>query len=226
MNKKLMLLAAGALAALAFAALPAVASAGEYTADCESGTQCQAAITGGAAALGNTNGETVSCTSVVGTNTTTSGTSTGHIELTFRGCKETVTFFRFSCNNSALPSGELKTNRMTYHIVNLESAENKTPGVVITGANVTFNCAGAFLKTVTGDIVGHIENPNCGNFQSATNVVFEATQHGQQKYTQITTGGSIFDLISNNDTGTYLTSSQTGTGTLTAEGGNNVKITC
>jgi hypothetical protein len=114
---------------------------------------------------------------------------------------------------------------MTADFIYLEP-EKTTPGVLMTGVNVTFNCAGFSRKLVTGNVIGHIENPNCGTFQASHSISFEKSSNGVQKYMQITTAGEKFDLISNNDEGgSYLTSSQTGTGTLTYTN-NRVKLTC
>jgi hypothetical protein len=224
MNKRLMLLFAGALTALAFAALPAVASAGEFPADCETGTACSATIAGGHAELLNTNGEGITCTGTSGSATVTSGSSTGTAKLIFTGCRENITPFHFTCTNTAT-SGRIETNTLTSHNIYIEP-EAKTPGILLTGINVTFTCAGFSDKTVTGDIIGHTKNPNCGNFSSSHTLVFEAAQAGHQKYMQVTTTGNTYDLISNNDAGgAYITSSQTGEGTVTYTK-NRVKLTC
>jgi len=230
MKTKLTLLVAGALAALAFAALPAVATAGEFTADCEIGNSCSATIAGGEANLTNTNNERIKCEKVDGTATQTNNSSTGNVHLEFTGCHEQVTIFHFACNSPGAASAEIKTNTMTSHLIYIDPLTQNagTPGVLLTGVNVTFECAGAFKKTVTGNIIGHWSDPLCGSFAKEHTVDFEQSAAGSQKYTQVTTTGAVFDLISNNDTmsGTYLTSSQTGEGTLTAENGNRAKFTC
>jgi len=224
MKHKLMLLAVGALAALAFAALPAVATAGEFAADCETGASCTATVEGGAAELVNSAGEGISCTAVSGTASVTSGSSTGSVKLAFTGCRENVTIFHFSCTNTAT-SGKIETNTLTSHNIYIEPNAS-TPGVLLTGVNVTFSCAGFANKTVTGSIIGHIENPQCGTFAASHSITFEKSANGVQKYMQVTTSGEKFDLISNNDNGgEYLTSSQTGTGTLKYNS-NKVKLTC
>ncbi len=226
MSKKLMLLAAGALAALAFAALPAVASAGEFKADCSAGATCNATVAGGAASLGNTSGETISCTSVSGTASFTSGTSTGTSSLTFHGCRETATFFKFSCNSVGQPSQTITTGSLVAHLVYLNDARTQV-GLLITNVNVTFTCAGFSDKTVTGNVLGQITNPECGKAKASHKAVFGATAHGQQAFKQVTGTGTIFDLTSNNDAGgAYSTSSQIGEGTLTYTEGKTATLTC
>lgn len=225
MNKRLMLLIGGALAALAFAALPAVASAGEFQSDCENGAAtCAASISGGHAELVNTNGEGITCESVGGTATVTNKSSTGTTKLIFNGCRENVTFFHFSCTNTTT-AGKIETNTLTSHNIYIEPGA-QTPGVLLTGVNVTFNCAGFSKKTVTGNIIGHINQPNCGSFLGSHSISFTQSEPGHQEFTQVTTEGTVFDLESNNDEGgPYVTSSQTGTGTLTYSK-TKVKLTC
>jgi hypothetical protein len=234
MNKKLMLLATGVLAALAFAALPAVASAGEFAADCENGAaSCTGEVTGGKIELRNDKGEGFSCSSVGGKATITNGTSTGAFELAFRTCKENITGFGFSCNNTGV-AGEIKTGSMVTHLIYLE--ENKTtPGLKITfpghgtgAGGVTFNCAGFAKKTMTGSLIGHISNPNCGTFQASHTVDFAEVvgSPGVQRWMQATTTGEKTDLISNNDAGgAYTTIAITGSTAITWTG-TKVKLTC
>jgi hypothetical protein len=233
MNKKLMLLATGVLAALAFAALPAVASAGVYKADCENGaascTGTVASPVGEKTELRNDKGEGISCASVGGKATVTNGSETGFLELTFKTCKENITGFGFSCNNTGV-AGEVKTGVMVTHLIYLEP---NTPGIKITlpghgtgAGGVTFNCAGFAKKLVTGSVLGHISNPNCGTFQSTHTADFKEVSTGVQQWMQITTAGEKTDLISNNDAGgAYTTSAQVGTGIITWTG-TKVKLTC
>jgi hypothetical protein len=230
MNKKLMLLAAGALTALAFAALPAIASAGEYNADCElgAGKTCTGSVAGINAVLTNTKNETVSCSNAGGTATQVGGTSTGTLELDFTGCKETTTIFKFSCNSAGKPAGTITTGPLVSHLVNLaDPPATKTPGLLITNSNVTFECTGFAKKTVTGNILGDITNPQCGVFAASHAASFTQASNGHQTFKQVTGTGTIQDLISkNHPEGEYSTSSQTGTGTITWNAGNKVNITC
>ena len=227
MTKKLMLLATGVLTALAFAALPAVASAGEYTADCENGAAtCSGSVVGGEAELRNDAGEGIHCKTVGGTATVTNGSSTGTLSLVFKTCTETITPFGFSCNNTGV-AGEIKTGSMVTHLIYLEPNKT-TPGIKVTlpAAGVTFNCAGFAKKLVTGKVIGHISNPNCGTFQASHTADFAESATGVQRWMQATTSGETTDLISNNDAGgAYTTSSQKGTGVITWTG-TKVKLTC
>ncbi len=235
MSKKLMLIAAGALAALAFTALPSAASAGEFEHHCTStggvAQECTGmTIAGGAAELSNDNHEAVTCTAVTGTATAAKTGTTGSAKLTFTGCKETVTFFQFSCTNTGT-SGKIESNSMVTHNVYLEpntQAQTK-PGLLLTGANVTFECAGFAKKTVTGNIIGIITNPNCTSAITSFEVNFKklgAATGTTQEWEQITTSGTFFDLISGPDPSDSTTSSQTGEGTITTKAGQHIRFTC
>jgi len=224
MNKKLMLLAAGALAAVALAALPAMASAGEFSADCKSGANCSGKISGGEAEIENNKGERVKCTGTEGTANVSHGTSTGQVNLIFTNCREQVTIFKFTCTNTAT-AGKIETGSLQTHLIYIEPQE-KTPGFLITSLNVTFNCAGWAKMTVTGSLIGHIENPNCGSFKPSHQVEFARNGIGEQTYWTITTTGAGYYPISNKDIGdTYLESSITATGTFTWTN-DEVKLTC
>jgi len=224
MNRSLKWLATVAISAFALAVLPAVASAGSFASDCEVGSSCTATGVGGATELEDSAGQKVSCES----HHVTVGWSFGPtVLITFTNCRETASGFKLSCNSTGGAAGEIRTNTVSGDLVYIEPSKS-TPGILLTNLNVTFNCAGFLKKTVTGSIIAHIENPNCGTFQASHTISFEkAAGAGNQKYRQVTTTGTIFDLIMNNDDGgSYLTSSLTGTAKLNVNGGNKVKLTC
>ncbi|HVD39471.1 MAG TPA: hypothetical protein VNC16_00510 [Solirubrobacterales bacterium] len=236
MNKKLMLLAAAALSALAFAAVPTVASAGEYEAHCEDAAgntvaTCNVSITGGFAELSDTTGLRIHCKTVSGTGSFTTTTSTGTVaKLEFKECTDFV--FGTECNNQGAGTKQINTNALVSHIINIEHG-GTTPGVLLTGISVTFDCpALGIKKTVTGNVIGHLEEPEkvCNKTVTTFSLNFEKTANGQQKYKQVTTTGTIFDLISKTDTTAsehnYITAAQTGTGTLHVLENRFINITC
>jgi len=226
MNKKLMLLAAGALTALAFAALPTVASAEEYLAHCEV-HECVGTITGGTSSLVSDNGDTITCSAVGGGTTLTTTSTTGEANLHFTGCREHVTFFTFQCNSAGAAAGTINANGLTYHLVNLEHG-GTTPGIKFTNVSVTFECTGFSKKTVTGSVVGHLTEPAniCNKTVTTHTVHFEqGATTGSQKYKQVTTTGTETDLIANNDAGgSYTTAAQIASGTI--HWNHDVEITC
>jgi len=195
-----------------------------YEADCQSGEWCSGAVSGGSFALANTNGETISCSSLGGTAETAPESTVGTVVLVFNGCREHVTFFTFTCSNTGT-NGKIETNELASEIVDLKDGET-TPGVLLTGVNVTFNCVGFSKKSVTGSILGHVEDPDCNTYQPSHSFVFEQTSHGHQKYNQATTTGATLDLSSSADNGgAFSTTSLTGTATVTYSE-DKLNITC
>jgi hypothetical protein len=196
MREKLKLFVVGALSALVIAALPAVASAGEFPIHCEAAT-CSSTITGLHLELRFTGGSIITCTSSTGTISQANNSTTGTAQITFHNCKDPI--FGGHCTNAV--TGTIKTNTLTSHDVYLEPAPTKTPGILLTGVNFTFTCFFLGSKTITGNLIGHWENPNCGVKQTSHLLAFELVSAGHQKFSQVTTTGPIYDLISNNDGG-------------------------
>jgi hypothetical protein len=235
MNKRLMLLVAGALAALAFTALPGAASAKETQLDCLTGLPCTFTVAGGVSTFSAVGGDTVSCTSVTGTggvlNPVNNAATTITVSLKFHGCIETFTGFKFACTTPGQPSGTIVPTANTVgHIVALPGTPTEN-GVLLTNNKATFVCAGGFAKTtVTGNVIGENEE-KCGAAASTTQKVNFAPvlEDGKQRITTWT--GKTFDLLGMTNHpetptlgGTYETAAQTGTGTLTWN--QKVQVTC
>jgi len=219
-----MLLAAGALSALAFAALPALASAGEYEAHCEGAILCTGEITGGAASLVSANGDTITCSAMGGTTSFSSTTTTGTTTLHLTGCREHVTFFTFTCNSPGDVAGTINVASLQYHVINLEHG-GTTPGFKFTGVNTTFECTGFSKRTVTGSVVGHLELASCNTATTTHAVNFDQASTGSQKYKQATTTGTETDLIANNDAGGPYTTMAI-LATWTVHWDHSAKFTC
>ncbi len=227
MNNKLMLLATGALAALALAALPAAAAAGEYEAHCEGAATCGGTITGITTELVYGTGEKAICQAAVGNISLPTTSSTGTASVTLTNCREQVTAFQFPCTSPGTPMGQISMNNLTFHFVNLEHGGTK-PGIAFTGFNLTYGCNGA--KTTTGSLIGLIETPEafCNIGVSTHNIQLSKSESGvgNQTYKQITTTGAMLDLIANNDTlgAPYFTTALVTTWTIHWD--HQVKITC
>jgi len=222
MKKKTMLFASAALAALFVAALPIAAYAGEFTADCGTGPTCTGTVEGtGNFVFSDSQGLIWFCPSFIGTMSFTSGSSTGSLQLQLQGCVDP--YFQFKCNGN----GVATSNSMVTHNVYLE-ANHSTPGLLITGASLTISCVSPLgARTFTGDVVSHIENPDCNASKTNHTFALERTSVGQQKYRQVTTTGSIFDLMEINElNGSSLTASWSATWHVNYTGGNTVKFTC
>jgi hypothetical protein len=234
MNKKLMLLALGALAALAFTALPGAASAKETALKCEK-SPCTFTIHGGVSEFSTPAPDTVKCTSVTGSgeaiNLVSNETTTFKVSLKFHECKEQNTIFKFACTTPGQPSGTIVSNTITGHFVALEKVHAESEnGVLLTDSKGTFTCAGGFARTtVTGNVIGENEE-KCNSAATATQKLnFVASKHGTQKI-ETWTGGT-YDLIgatNHNETptatGSYETAAQSGTGFITWN--QKVQVTC
>ncbi|HEY5941955.1 MAG TPA: hypothetical protein VIT89_03740 [Solirubrobacterales bacterium] len=217
MRKKPMLVA-GALSALALAALPAAASAGEYPTHCITET-CSSTIAGPHLELRTTGGSLITCTSSTGTISQANHSTTGTAQFTFHGCKDPV--FGTHCGNAG--TGTIKTNTLTSHNVYLEPSGSRTPGVLFTGMNMTV-CGFFGAKTVSGGIIGHWENPNCGVTQNSHWLSFEEVSAGHQRFKQVTTTGPVYDLIAKEGAGVPETFSVASTETLSHA--NSTALTC
>src|SRR6185503_10397480 len=126
MNKKLMILVAGALTALAFMSLAGAASAKETKVKCEGAGECTYTVAGAESRFSLAGGDTVWCSSVEGNGSVTGlnaerESTTSSVQLLFKGCKEQATIFHFSCSNTAT-AGNVTTNVMTAHNVALPAA--------------------------------------------------------------------------------------------------------
>jgi hypothetical protein len=225
MNNKLMLLAAGVL--IAIAAHPALASAGEYALHCEGAVECTGTITGNHVELKNDANEAITCTTFEGSTSFTSTSTTGTASLTFRECREQITFFHFKCNSPGLGSGHITAPNLTYHVINLEPSPGVKPGIKFTNVAVTFECAGYSTKTMTGSLVGEMLNPASFCNQSVTThtVKFAQSSAGVQQWMQVTTTGTKTDLVTNDDAeSAYTTSAVITEGPI--HWSRPVKITC
>jgi len=225
MKRKTVSIGAGMAVMVVLMAVAGTATAGEFIGHCQSGATCTATTQStGTMEFETASGERVVCTSMTGVSSFTSGASTGTIQLLFAGCKESI--FNLSCTSTGQASGQITTNVMVVHGIYIEPNKT-TPGVAVTGINVTLSCGGFIFKTITGGIIGHIENPNCGSLVTHHTVSFEKSGTGQQKYKQITTAGTVFDLITNNDSGgAYQTAAIVGTSHFNYPVGNAVRLTC
>jgi hypothetical protein len=235
MSKKLMLLAAGVLSALAFAALPAIASAEELQVHCPT-SSCIGSISGAygehAIRLENDKGERVEAlngvkgTIEIGAETTTTGTTA----LEFLHVVEKSSGFNFTCNSPGAATGVIKTGPLSTHFINLGTKAATIPAVLLTlpAEGITFSCAGGLVtKTVTGSVIGTITETKCPE-PDAKNVVTFNIKAGEPKGTQeheLWTG-LPYDLTSGPHPSDETTSAQTGRGNITWQKGNEPTITC
>jgi hypothetical protein len=238
MKKKLIRLAIGALTALAFTALPSVASAKETQIKCLGAGACTYTVAGGELKLSATGGDTLACTSETGTGSLTLDANreatTGTVQLLFHGCKEQTTIFHFNCTSPGQPAGTIKPEAMVTHNITDEATfgANVKVGVLVTNVKATFTCAGGFAaSTVTGNLIGTLDE-NCVGRPASPIVkqIFNTTGVDGQQDHKLWTGVN-YDLLfmTNHPTtptvgGTYETFAISSTTTLTFN--QNVEITC
>jgi hypothetical protein len=208
MNKKMMVLAA-ALTALAFAALPAVASAGEPQTHCINGAaSCSFTVHGGPAGWNTASAGSTNCSSVTGSGTM--GTTTGSMALVFHGCTESV--FGSACTTSGQPSGTIATTALIYHNI-YASAGKSSPAILITpnatsGIFSHYTCAGGLVtKTISGNgLIGTLTKPKCGETTNVFEFALEQSVAGTQKHMQITGAGTKYDLKDGENTTSLVAS--------------------
>jgi hypothetical protein len=174
MTKKMMLLALVVASAAAFA-LPAGASAAEnhltnvtsFSGTVNSGTlaaQEEPTITCGEAANPNHVNGTVSA-----------GGTTGNLEMDFTACHTTIFGITAKCHTESSPLDNTIKSSGVVHFVKLASG----PGVLVTPVHTTVICAGISNTTVTGNILGTITSPKCGEASTSMTISFAATGASQ-----------------------------------------------
>lgn len=218
MKSKFMLLALSVFA-LALAALPAMASAGEPQVDPASGKfPLTFTSTGGFSELRAANEPEIKCESNSGSGKYTTST-TGEFSLTFKGC--TTSFFGFpvSCNTAG-KAGEIVTNTSVFHNTYLTDAKT-TPGILVTsptsGVFATIICGSFATIEVKGNgILGHLESPKCGEKKKTATLNFAATGSSQNFKKVTATGTTEYSLKSKTEGGsTEAAAAEQAEGTVT-----------
>lgn len=233
MSKKLILLAAGALTVLAFAALPSIASAGTWNCETSAGAICGTFDGNNTTVTKLTiheSAENVECKKNEVDGEYKTKTTGENLTITFKECQSTA--FEGECHSSGQASGVIKTFDLDFDNILIDAG---TPGILITPntANhelATFVCNGFVTVHVTGNgLIGDLTRA-CGSEVAAgvtSTLDFESLAAGTQKYTQITTTGEKFDLSSVKTFfgTTTKTASQDGEGTITFPGAKT-KVAC
>jgi hypothetical protein len=235
MRNRLILLGLAAMVTAMFA-LPAVASAGEWSIHNAAGTNPEFTASSANPRLTANGQPNINCATSSATGAHTSPT-TGNITLTVQGCTESFT--GSSCTSPGQPAGTITTGPHVFHNVHLEPKATNTNaiGVLITGegsfAHFTCKPFGASTTiTVTGNIIGEVTSPTCAGAPSTTSTVVFGTKAGEkeptQKWEQVTTSGTIYDLVADVTvfgSTSENTAAEDATGTLTFTNGA-VTATC
>jgi hypothetical protein len=212
MSKKSMLLALS-VACAAMLAVPAAASAGQWT--LTGGHQKFTTHTNTVTTLTTNQGETTECTSSSGEGTVEESGKGGSISLLFHGCKSSGT----SCTTPGQSSGTIVTTAAVWKTLYLTHNSKEKPGIKIEGSGhghlATFKCGfGLVTIEVYGSVIGEVEE-KCGTSGKTFSLTFDSPEgHGKQRWTQETETGPVTDLTVVRN-GSHRTGSQDGTGTIT-----------
>jgi hypothetical protein len=215
MSKKFMVLALAVVSA-AFFALPAMASAQEiHLEPAEAFT-----VAGSGGELRGEGEPTITCTNTSGTGKYDAGsTTTGTATLDFTGCHTSVFGFTASCNTSGAASGTI-TSSGAFHLITISSG---VPGVLLTTTPTTIICAGISNIAVTGNVIGTITSPKCGESSKVLTLSFTATGTVQNHPTYT---GTKYDLLSKTGSGENRTSALVSTGGVTNTQTSAGKLNC
>ena len=212
MIKRTML--AGLVAAFAFAAMPALASAVTLT----PATQQSFTLHGTDPTLGTTYEEEalgVKCTTVEGSGTITDKTGTAH--LSFEGCKDEA--FGFSCNTPGQASGTI-----TAHVsAHLETVEGN-PAVLLKPEEenfAEFECFILGVEVSGNGIIGTITSPGINEESTEATVSFEA-EGGTQNHTKVDGDETTYGLQASVNGEPAEPAYEKATGTMTFE--NEVEL--
>jgi hypothetical protein len=164
MTKKMMLLA---LAVAALFALPAAASAQEaHVSGIEEFTGH--APTGFLSASGEPK---ITCTTTTVNGSFDPGSSTtGNITLDFTGCAAELLGIKGACNTAGSATGTIASSG-TFHVITV----NNKPGILVTPVTTTIICINFSRVEVTGNIIGTITSPACGESSETLVTEFSAT---------------------------------------------------
>jgi hypothetical protein len=236
MNKKLMTLALAAVIVAIFA-LPAVASAGNWHLEPTDGSRTgpTITITATSSTLSTTSGLTIKSTGLSGTGTfNAESTTTGVITSESAGIKGGLKFtgvasLGFPCTSAGQAAGTVLTAPLTFH---LEKIDTETPGLLIYpgGAEgstfATFTCAGITTIVRGNGILGDVTD-KCSEEKEKGTVDFQTNgTNGHQKYKQVTTNGTVYDLeASQNGGSTWSTAAIEATASLTLSKKSKVNCT-
>jgi hypothetical protein len=217
MSKKIMVLALAVVSAALFA-LPAMASAVELHLD--PGTTGETfAVAGPTGGELKAEGEpTITCTTTGGSGTYSSGT-TGSIVLDFTSCHTAVFGFTASCKSETAATAGTIASTGTYHLITVEPGNQ--PAILVTTEPTVIVCAGISKVTVTGNVIGTITSPKCGEASKTLSVSFSAT--GTTQNHLLFTGGK-YDLLSKTGTEAEKTAALVGSATNTTA--NAQTLTC
>jgi hypothetical protein len=199
-NKKIMLLALGAVTAIMLA-VPAMASAITPLHLSPTPAGAQTIHANSFARLSTTDGTTIVCNGFSGSATFESGGTTGNMQLQLGGgCTRSPG--GGTCTNEGLASS-IKTTTLPLHLATVQhSGGVVSPGVLVTPAAgehiATFTCHIGFLTLESvlkaGGVIGTITGPGCGARSKQVTIVFQAASHGIQTHKKLAGTATEYSL--------------------------------
>jgi len=216
MSKKFMVLALAVVSA-AFFALPAMASAQEI--HLEPAEEFN--IKGEGGELRASGEPTITCTTTGGTGKYDTGsTTTGSSTLDFTGCHTAVFGFTASCKSEGAATAGTIASGGTFHLITISSG---VPGVLLTTNETKITCAGIRTITTSGNVIGTITSPKCGESGKTLELSFTATGSTQNHLSYTATQ---YDLVSKTGSGENRTSALVSTGGVTNTQSAAGKLNC
>jgi hypothetical protein len=214
MSKKMMALVLAVVSAACFA-LPTVAAAQEI--HIEPAESFTVSSTGGEV---RAEGEpTVTCTALGGSGSFNAGsTTTGTITRDYTGCHTAVFGFTATCKSEGAEFAGTVANSGTFHLITISSG---VPGILMTTNPTKLVCAGISSITITGNMIGTIISPKCGEMNKTLTVSFTASGNTQNHLSY--TGGK-YDLVAQTNDGVSKTAAMAGSATNTQA--NAGKLNC
>jgi hypothetical protein len=216
MSKKIMVFAVAVLSAALFA-LPSMAAAQEIHLE-----PAESYTVSGLGVEWRSEGEpSITCTKTEGSgNFDTGSTTTGTFFMFLSGCHTQVFGFTASCKSEGnVTSGTISTGGF-FHLITVSSG---VPGVLLTTFPTKIVCAGISVITVSGNVIGTITSPKCGESSKARSLSFTATGTVQN---HLSYTGTKYDLTAQTGSGELRTSALVSTGSVTNTQSSAGKLNC
>ena len=224
MSKKIMLLVIAAVSAIAFTALPAVASATTPEVDFAGGDGTPTFTGTFASGSLTTASETVKCGPENHVSGEWTSKTTGTISIVFTHCKGPL---EANCQNTAT-TGEIKTGPYVFHLEYIKGF-TKTPGILVTppagGQFAEFKCSLITIKVTGNGVLGHVEN-TCGEVSAEQKTSFTSSSAGVQTYQEWEGSTEKWHLKSKTGGGSEVEASEDATASTTLEEGVKGTLTC
>jgi len=217
MSKKMMLLAL-AVASAALFALPAFASAEEIHLD----TATTFTGTGPAGTLVASGEPTISCTTTDVTNgVINAGGTTGSMTLDFTGCSAPNPLGGTApCKSKEAPLSNTIATKGTFHLITWKNTSGTAfPAVLVTAETTEFECSVfgfSIITHVTGNVIGTITSPKCGESSNKMGLSFSATGSTQNHLEYTSTKYDLIAKTGAGGSGEPRTAGLNSTATLTA----------